>query len=812
MSRYICIHGHFYQPPRENPWLEEIELQDSSHPYHDWNERITAECYAPNAAARILDHNRTIREITCNYTRISFDFGPTLLTWLERRVPEVYASIIEADRESRKRFSGHGSALAQVYNHLIMPLANKRDKQTQVIWGIADFEHRFGRLPEGMWLPETAVDLETLEILAQQGIRFTILAPRQARRVRPLGEKHWHDVDNSQIDPKRAYLCRLRSGRSINMFFYDGPISQDIAFGGSLNNGEALAQRWLSGFTEDRRESQLVHFATDGETYGHHHRHGEMALAFALHYLEQRRLARLTVYGEFLEKHPPQYEVEIIEDSSWSCVHGIQRWCAHCGCNSGRGDWTQHWRAPLRKALDWLRDELAEVYQSEIMRYLRDPWAARDDYICVILDRSEASVESFLSRHALRELQRDEKVSVLRLLEMQRQAMLMFTSCGWFFDEISGLETTQVMQYAARSIQLAARSSGVDLESGFLDILRGAGSNLPEHQDGAEVYLKLVKPSKVDLLRVGAHYAVSSLFEDYPETSVIYSYTAQRLVFDRREAGRHRLAVGKATLRSNITWAERTISFAVLHLGDHSLVGGAREFMGETTFAAMYQKITEAFSRSDVPEVIRLIDRNFEDHNYSLWYLFRDEQRKIFTRILDATLQDIEASFHQIYEQNYPIVQAMRDLNIPLPKALAVPMEYTLKAKLRVMLQAEIPDLVRLKSLMDEINGLEFETEKSSLGYIANRRIETLMERFSADPRDLQLLQIIEGMMRILRAPSIELDLMKAQNLHFHIARTLYHSIAVKATKGDESAQQWIYLFDSLGDYLQIWSARAISK
>ena len=806
-NRYICIHGHFYQPPRENPWLEEVELQDSSYPYHDWNERITAECYEPNAAARILDHNRNIREIICNYARISFDFGPTLLTWLERRVPDLYEAIIEADRQSQERFSGHGSAIAQAYNHLIMPLANKRDKETQVIWGIADFKHRFGRLPEGMWLPETAVDLETLEILAKNDIRFTILAPRQARRVRRLGERYWHQVDNSRIDPKRAYLCHLPSGRDIHLFFYDGPISQDIAFGGQLNNGEALARRWLSGFTDDHRESQLVHIATDGESYGHHHRHGEMALAYALHYLEERHPENLTIYGEFLERHPAQYEVEIIEKSSWSCVHGVERWCAHCGCNTGRHGWTQHWRAPLRKALNWLRDELSTIYQQESARYLEDPWAARDDYICVVLDRSEANVESFIARHALRELQQNEKIGILRLLEMQRHAMLMFTSCGWFFDEISGLETTQVMRYAARAIQLAVRSSGVDLEPAFLDILKYAKSNLPEHRDGAEIYLQSVKPSKVDLLRVGAHYAVSSLFEDYQENSEIYSYRAQRHVFDRREAGRQKLAVGKATLRSNITWAERTISFAVLHLGDHSLVGGAREYMGEAAFAAMRREITHAFSRSDVPEIIRLIDRNFDTHNYSLWYLFRDEQRKIFSYILDSTLQEIEASFHQIYEHNYPIIQAMRDLNIPLPKALAVPVEYTLKAKLREVLEAELPDLDQLQSLMDEIKRWEFDTDKSSLGYIASSLIESLMENFFATPRDMQLLQVVEGVLRILQSQSIELDLMRAQNLHFRITRSLYRTIAAEATRGDKSAKQWVALFDSLGGYLQVWSA-----
>jgi alpha-amylase/alpha-mannosidase (GH57 family) len=807
MNRYICVHGHFYQPPRENPWLEEVELQDSASPYHDWNERVTAECYAPNAAARILDYARNIREIICNYARISFNFGPTLLTWLERRVPEVYAAIIEADKESQTRFSGHGSALAQVYNHLIMPLANKRDKRTQVIWGIADFERRFGRRPEGMWLSETAVDFETLEILAEHGVSFTILAPRQARRVRRLGEGHWHNVDHSRIDPKRAYLCRLRSGRTIHLFFYDGPISRDIAFGGQLNNGEALARRWLSGFAEDREGSQLVHFATDGETYGHHHRCGEMALAFALHHIETHHSARAIIYGEFLEKHPPQYEVDIFENSSWSCEHGVERWRAHCGCNSGRDEWTQHWRAPLRQALDWLRDELAPIYEREVTRYLRDGWAARDDYIHVILDRSEANVESFLARHALRELERGEKIAVLRLLEIQRHAMLMYASCGWFFDEISGLEVTQVMRYAARAIQLASRVSGGDLETAFLEILRRAGSNLPEHKDGAEVYLKFVKPAMVDLLRVGAHYAVSSLFEDYPETSVIYSYTAQRLFFDRREAGRQKMVIGKATLRSNITWAERTISFAVLHLGDHSLVGGAREFMGDESFASMRREIIDAFSRSDTPEIIRLIDRNFENHNYSLWHLFRDEQRKIFSHILDSTLQGIEASFHQIYEHNYPIIQAMRDLNIPLPNALAAPVEYTLKAKLREALKAEFPDLAQLQNLVDEIKRWEFEGEKNSLGYIASVRIETLMARFAADPRDLQLLNVVEGVLRILQAPAIELDLMKAQNLHFHIARHHYQMIAEEARTGDETAKEWVSLFDSLGTYLQIRSA-----
>ena len=429
MNRYICIHCHFYQPPRENPWLEQIELQDSAYPYHDWNERITAECYSPNTASRILDSERRIIDIVNNYTRISFNFGPTLLSWMAEHQPEVYQTIIESDKESQKRFSGHGSALAQIYNHLIMPLANQRDKRTQISWGIKDFEYRFNRKPEGMWLAETAVDLETLDILAEQGIKYTILAPQQANRVRKIGDKKWKNVVGGRVDPKNPYLLQLKSGRTINIFFYDGPIAHDIAFGELLKSGEGLANRMLGAFSNNQEQPEIVHIATDGETYGHHHRYGEMALAYCLYHIESKNLAKITIYGEYLEKYPPTQEVEIIENSSWSCIHGIERWRNDCGCNSGlHPGWHQKWRAPLRRAMDWLRDALIPIYQAEAVKYLKDPWQARDDYINVILDRTLQNVEKFFSVHALRELSKDEKVTVLRLLEMQRHSMLMYTS------------------------------------------------------------------------------------------------------------------------------------------------------------------------------------------------------------------------------------------------------------------------------------------------------------------------------------------------------------------------------------------------
>src|SRR3954464_4505156 len=390
MGKHVCVHCQVYQPPRENPWLEAVELQDSAYHGHDWNERITAECYAPNAASRILDPQDRIVEILNNYAHISFNFGPTLLSWLEAYAPDTYRCILEADAASQERFGGHGSALAQAYNHMIMPLATRRDKITQVLWGIRDFQHRFGRDPRGMWLPECAVDNETLEVLADLGIQFTVLAPRQAARVRPLGGGEWQEVAASGIDPSRAYRAKLPNGKNIVLFFYDGPISQAVAFEGLLSNGYRFADRLLGGLSDERTWPQLMHIATDGETYGHHHKYGEMALSFALDHIEKSGPAKLTNYAQFLEQHPPECEVEIVANSSWSCAHGVERWRADCGCNSGmKPAWKQEWRGPLRQALDWLRDELAAPYEKDARALLRDPWAARDEYASVVLDRSD---------------------------------------------------------------------------------------------------------------------------------------------------------------------------------------------------------------------------------------------------------------------------------------------------------------------------------------------------------------------------------------------------------------------------------------
>jgi len=795
MNRWICIHGHFYQPPRENPWLEEIEIQDSAYPYHDWNERISAECYGPNAFSRILDEEKRIVNIVNNYARISFDFGPTLLSWLEEKDPVVYRAVLEADRQSQEKFSGHGSALAQAYNHMIMPLANRRDKQTQIIWGLKDFQHRFKRDPEGMWLPETAVDLETLEIMADQGIKFVILAPHQVK-------------NQKSINPQKPYRCPLPSGKSIAVFFYNGSISHDVAFGGLLKNGETFANQLLKAFPEEQKEQNpLVHIATDGETFGHHNRFGDMALSYCLHYLESRNLARPTVYGEYLEKYPPGEEVEILENSSWSCIHGVERWRSNCGCSTGKHPgWSQDWRAPLREALDKLRDRMADLFQREMSVYSNDPWKVRDQYIDVILDRSDTQVNSFLSSHAGPELRPEDRVKMLKLLEMQRNALLMYTSCGWFFDDISGIETVQVIQYAARAMQMAQDVSGEDYETDFVEDLKKAPSNVPHNENGAHVYEKFVKSAVLDLLRVGAHYAISSLFEDYKDKTRINCYIAERENYSLDEAGKQKLAVGRVKLCSEIVWEEDRVGFVVLHFGDHNVVGGVRKYQGEKGFNEMMESVKDQFSRSDITGVINQMDDFFADHNYSLWHLFRDKKREVMNRILEDTLEDIESNFRKIYEHHYPIIQALKEMKIPFPRALSTPIEVILNKDFHKLLSSQDPDIEKLRRLAEEFKRWSFTPDEASLSLLAKRKLNHFMGEILNSPQDVILVKTVENLLLLLNKMGIKPDLWESQNVYFRLTKGHFPDMESKARQGNQQAQEWVDCFRKIGTFLGVKS------
>jgi alpha-amylase/alpha-mannosidase (GH57 family) len=803
-ERFLCVHAHCYQPPRENPWLESIEVQDSAYPYHDWNERVTAECYAPNTAARILDGEGRIDNIINNYSKISFNFGPTLLSWMEEKSAKVYAAIQMTDRLTRAEHSGHGSALAQAYNHMIMPLANRRDKNTQVVWGIRDFEHRFGRSPEGMWLPEAAVDLETLDILVSHGIAFTILSPFSARQARAIGERDWRDVSGGRIDPSMAYRIHLPSGRDMSLFFYDGPVSRAAAFENLLGKGEDFANRLLGIFSDSRKSPQLAHIATDGETYGHHKTYGDMALAYALSYIETKGFARLTNYAEFLEWHPPTEEVEIFENSSWSCAHGVERWRSDCGCNSGmHGGWNQRWRAPVREAMDWLRDNLVPVFQQLGAGIFQDPWKARDAYIRLILDRSQKTVDKFLHDHAKSELTQEDKILALKLMELQRHAMLMYTSCGWFFDELSGIETVQALQYAGRTVQLADRlAPNGRLEREFLQKLSKAKSNLPEQGDGRKVYKEYVKPSVLGLKKVGAHYAIASVFEDFGPKSRIYCYTAEREGVRGYSSGKTKLVAGRVRITSEITGESTDVSFGVVHLGEHLLTGGVREFGGELAYEASMREITEAFEKGDFTELVRLVDKHYGSGSYTLGLLFRDEQRKIVSQILDAALKEAEMAYRQLYENRAPLMHFLADLKLPAIRIFQVAAELTLNSDLRRAIEAEHLNFHKIQSLLDEVNRVGAPLDKATLEYALRKKLEGLAEECRADPSNLALLESLEAAVGFARSTPLDVQCWSVQNIYFGILKTHYQRVRDKAAKVDADRQQWLELFGSLGEKL----------
>ena len=798
-NRFVCVHGHFYQPPRENPWIEAVETQDSAAPYHDWNERITAECYAPNGAARIVDSKNRILRITNNYAQMSFNVGPTLLSWMQEKAPLTYGMIRKADRLSQKHFRGHGSAMAQVYNHMIMPLASQRDRETQIVWGIADFEHRFGRKPEGMWLAETAVDLESLDLLARHGIRFTILAPHQCARVRPLAgtaeasaapapqagsvedagkNDGWQETPDASVDTTQPYLVETSPGHSIAVFFYNGPVSRAIAFDGLLNSGEAFAERLLGGFQE-RKGAQLVHVATDGESYGHHHRHGEMALAYALQLIEEGD-AKLTNYGAFLADFPPTYRAEIVENSSWSCFHGVERWRSDCGCNGGKAGWNQKWRAPLRESLDWLRDAVAPMVRPACADLLCNGDAARNDYISVILDRSRSSVDAFLSRHSIRTLNAEERVRALQLMELERNAQLMYTSCGWFFDDISGIETVQIITYAARVLELAAtlfpQTRGV-LEKSFTDRLADAKSNDPQWQDGRYIYDQAIRPMVVDLEQVVAHYAISCVFPRAEESSTadrdrLFCYNIAHLWETALPYGLGHLRLGRARISSMLTEETEEAAYGLLHFGDQNISAAVKRLDAEEqpALTLLAREIEDAVDASNLTEVVRLMDDYFGESRFSLTSLFTDEQRRIVKSILDPTMQSLENTLTDLYTSHASLLHFLGRSGLPRPPALRVAAQFSIHTQLRRALEADPVDTAAVERLLAEAREDAVVVDQPTLGYIADERMHTAMERLQHNPGDHESVRRALKLATALRALPFSVDLWEAQNIWYELS------------------------------------------
>lgn len=760
---YVTVHGHFYQPPRENPYLDAIERQSSAAPFHNWNERIHHECYRPNAFARVLNDKGELTGIVNNYEYLSFNIGPTLMSWLESHDVEVYQRILEADRKSRERLNGHGNAIAQVYNHMIMPLANERDKYTQIRWGKADFRSRFGRDPEGMWLAETAVDYATIEVLIAEGIRFIILAPSQAERCRLLPtvedlNPEWYEVGGGQIDPTRPYRCYLKKDRGlstskglqetkdqpyIDIFFYDGPISRDMGFSDVVYNSNHFAGRIGAAIRGDHRRAQLISVATDGETFGHHKGGTEKTLAYAFREEFGRRGWTLTNFAHYLSLNPPAWEVELKPVTAWSCSHGVERWQDDCGCGGAPG-WHLKWRRPLRDALNWLRDRLIEVYEENGRELFNDPWKARDEYIEVIRDRSNANVHRFLTNHQSHELNASEQVDALRLLEMQRHALLMFTSCGWFFEEISRPEGTQLLRYAARALELGGDVAGVQLEKEFLQRLEEAPSNIDYFKTGAGVYRQSVVSSQISLPQVAAHHAIASLFNGYtsaerkesknhPQTisqqttsqpqsiskyshshyhshfqhKQVYCYSAHELDYQLQRMGTLTLAVGHLKLVSNITWESEDITFAVLHLGGWDFHCCIQPFKGRRVYTQLKEELFGVLQEASAARAILTMSKLFGENSYNLQNMFAEERHRIMRLLSQETLTRLDQLYTQAYRENYGVLLAFHQDGQAAPQELQVAAEVALGYRCKTTIKALEQDIAEPHSIWNHLLELE---------------------------------------------------------------------------------------------------------
>ncbi len=771
---YLTIHGHFYQPPRENPWLEYIEEQESAQPFHNWNERITFECYTPNSVARITDNLSKIIDIVNNYSLISFNFGPTLLSWLEEFCPETYTRIIDADKASQEIYSGHGNAIAQVYNHIIIPLANQRDKITQVYWGIKDFEHRFNRKPEGIWLSETAVCDETLGVLIDHGIKYTILSPFQAEKVKLSEYNEWQDVSRGNVDPARPYRYYYNDQKDkyIDIFFYDGTISKAVAFEGLLYNGDKLVDRVKEGIVSSRDYPQLVHLATDGESYGHHTPFGDRALAYGLKIRLQNEGFKLTNYGEYLEKYPPVAEAKVKNNTAWSCSHGVGRWKEDCGCSTGaQAGWNQKWRKPLRNSLDWLNGQLAEIFEKEGKRYFKDVWLARNNYIDILIDRNDESIDNFFNQYAVKKLSDSEKTSALKLLEMQKNAMFMFTSCGWFFADISGIETVQIMKYAARAMQLAFDFGRSDLELEFLDILSQAESNIKEFGTGKDIYKKFVKPSIVSIKQVIAHWAISSMYENYQDETHVYSYRIKKLDYERVQKNSTSLIIGRIEITTATTLESNDMIFGLLHFGRGDFHCVLKGFAGNIEYQRIKEDLFNKINNEPITELIRGLDEHFGREYLSLKDIFKDKKINILQDLVKGQLEEFSTLYYKIYKDSQSSIIQLTELGLAIPDEFKIAARYTLSREFNKTIE-KINDLSDIdlfheaKHYLNETKKIGVKLEKDISQNIFTRTIEESMNEF-IETKDTQLCSEIIDMIDVAKDLELELNLTTPQNIYF---------------------------------------------
>lgn len=798
---FLTIHGHFYQPPRENPWLEAVELQDSASPFHDWNQRINGECYNPNSVSKIVDSRNRILDVVNNYEYMSFNFGPTLLSWMEEFAPLAYERIIKADINSVQEHDGHGNAIAQVYNHMIMPLASEKDKQTQTIWGIKDFESRFGRKPEGIWLAETAVDDETLKVLIENDIKYTILSPYQALKFRKIGDRDWADASWGNIDPARAYRYYLKSSpdKYIDLFFYDGAISKSVAFDEILKDGNKFVRRLREGASDGRDYCQLVNIATDGESYGHHTKFGDMALSYVLRVRAKEEGFTIVNYAQYLEKCPSEYEVDIKQSSSWSCFHGVGRWKEDCGCSTGgHPGWNQKWRKPLRDALDYLRDELVTIFEKEGKKYFKKPWDARNNYISVILDRSEMVIKNFQKENFVADLSEEQRVKAMELLEIQRQAMLMYTSCGWFFSEISGIETTQIMKYAARAMQLAQNFSKKDIEKHFLEILNEAKSNFPEFGTGKDIFEKFVKPSIVTTKQIASLWAVSSLYEDFEDEEDVYCYKIKKQSYKKVQKGTSKLVIGHIEIQSKVTLQKSNMMFALVQYSGGDFHCAIKEFSDENEYTNIQKELFRIFMLSPLTEIIRALDEYFGREYYTLKDIFIEERRKILQIMLKGKMQKFAQMYQEMYTDGKSSIYHMQSLGLSIPDEFKISAGYTLSKQFNdlVIDSKGLLDNNLVQQAIDinfETKKIGIEIDKTPTNNIFSQKISQNISRL-AQGLEIQQAEATLEVFDNIEKLELSVDIAEAQNIYYNRIFHELGDIIDNIKKSDKSADKKLVL------------------
>ena len=747
-----------------------------------------------------------------NYEYMSYNFGPTLLSWMEQFAPLTYERIIKADIESISEHNGHGNAIAQVYNHIIMPLANEHDKETQIKWGIRDFEYRFGRKPEGMWLAETAVDDDTLRILEANGIKFTILSPYQADKFKKKGDKEWTDVSWGNIDPARSYKYNIKSapGKSIDLFFYDGAISRSVAFDELLKDGNKFIKRLKEGVSDCRDFPQIVNIATDGESYGHHTKFGDMALAYVLKVKAKDEGFKITNYAEYLEKYRSDCEVEIKQASSWSCFHGVGRWKEDCGCSTGgHPGWNQKWRKPLREALDYLRDELVIIFEQEGPKYFDNVWEVRNKYIDVILDRNEMNVKKFQQENFKPDLSDEQKVHAMELLEIQRQAMLMYTSCGWFFSEISGIETVQIMKYAARAMQLATKFSNKDLETHFLEILSDAKSNIPEHGTGKDIFERFVKPSIVTTKQIASLWALSSLYQDFEDEESVYCYTIKKEAYKKVQKGSSTFVVGHIEIQSKITLQKSNVMFALMQYSGGDFHCAIKEYSDDFEFNKIKTNLIKTFLMNPLTEIIRAMDECFGKEYFTLKDIFIEERRKILQILLKGKLEKFSQTYQVMYDEGKGSIYHLQGLGLKIPDEFKISAAYALSHKFNdiVVHSGGFLDEDSIQQATDlnyEAKKIDIQLDKTPSNKIFSKKIlqniNRLVHSFEIQQADV-LLEIFDNINKL----ELQIDISEAQNIYFS---KIYHKIGDIIESGTatkrSSNKKFIEMLLEIGENLNI--------